>query len=250
MPLAVLAAACATPADVRLVRDDLRAIRAERSRADSAQAAQIARIAASLDTVGDTLRAVTQRLTRLQGDVRGELYALGQQLIQIQELTGQSQRRLQEMRSSLEQRNQEVAVPVAPGETPAAGASAGPGPNQLFQLSLDQLRRGSAGTARAGFQELLRTHPTSDVAPDAQFYLGEALAAEGNTAAADTAYAQVVSKWPESPRAPTALYKRALALEARANLTAARAALNLLVQRYPRSDEAALARDRLRTMRQ
>jgi tol-pal system protein YbgF len=96
----------------------------------------------------------------------------------------------------------------------------------------------------------LRAHPTADVAPDAQFYLGEALAAEGNSNAADSAYATVVSRWPESPRAPTALYKRAVALESRGNLTAARAALNLLVQRYPRSDEAALARDRLRTMRQ
>jgi tol-pal system protein YbgF len=259
-PLAVLLAACATPADVRLVRDDLRAMRAEALRADSARDTQLNRIIARLDTVSDSLQATSTRLTRLQGDVRGELYSLGQQLIQIQELTGQSQRRLQELRSSLEQRNQEMetappptgAAPGAPSATTGAAAAptpAGPGPNQLFQLSLDQLRRGSVGTARAGFQELLRQYPTADIAPDAQFYLAEALNAEGNTAAADTAYATVVARWPESPRAPTALYKRALALEARGNNTAARAALNLIVQRYPRADEATLARDRLRTMR-
>lgn len=259
VPPAALLAACATPADVRLVRDDLRAMRAEASRADSARDAQLARVIATLDSVSDSLAATSGRLTRLQGDVRGDLYQVGQQLIQIQELTGQSQRRLQELRSSLEQRNQELqsapppssgtAAPGPPSTGPASAAPAGPGPNQLFQLSLDQLRRGSAATARAGFQELLRQYPSADVAPDAQFYLAEALSAEGNAAAADTAYAAVVAQWPESPRAPTALYKRALALEARGNNTAARAALNLIVQRYARSDEAALARDRLRTMR-
>jgi tol-pal system protein YbgF len=195
---------------------------------------------------------------------------MNQQLLQIQELTGQSQRRLQELRSSLEARQQDVA-PVTPSQTPAtpprdsaasaapagqnpspaapAGAPSGsPGPNQLFQSSLDQLRRGSPASARRGFEELLRLYPTSDVAGEAQFYIGEAFAAEGNTAAADTAYATVVTKFGQSARAPTALYKRALLLQQRGNIALARTALNDLVRRYPRSDEAQLARDRLRTL--
>ena len=182
---------------------------------------------------------------------------MNQQLLQIQELTGQSQRRLQELRSSLEARQQDApagAVPVPPAGTrrdsaavpaPTAGA---PGPNQLFQSSLDQLRRGSPASARRGFEELLRLYPTSDVAADAQFYLAESWAAEGNTAAADTAYATVVTKHAQSPRAPTALYKRALLLQQRGNIALARTALNDLIRLYPRSDEAQLARDRLRTM--
>ena len=157
----------------------------------------------------------------LRARVVGFLEQHGQiEPIHYKELTGQSQRRLQELRSSLEQRNQEMetAVPPPAGTAPGAPgtttgtaappAPAGPGPNQLFQLSLDQLRRGSVGTARAGFQELLRQYPTADIAPDAQFYLAEALNAEGNTAAADTAYATVVARWPESPRAPTARRSR------------------------------------------
>ena len=258
-PAALLATgACfATRDDVRVLQSDLLEVRAQSAQSDSALRHRLEEVVATLGTVSDSMRSLGTRLTRMQGDLRGDLYEMGQQLIQIQELTGQSQQRLQELRSELEQRSQEIATAQTTGTadtsgaqgSPGSSAAGAPGPNQLFQLSLEQLRRGSAGAARTGFEELLRQYPTSDVAPDAQFYIGEAYNAEGNAAAADSAYAIVVTKYPTSPRAPTALYKRALALEAGGSTTAARAALNQLIQRYPRSDEAALARERLRTMR-
>ena len=252
-PVVCLAtAACfATREDVRVLQSDLLEVRAQSAQSDSALRQRLGEVAVALGTMNDSVRALGTRLTRIQGDVRGDLYELGQQLIRIQELTGATQQSIQQFRAELEERRQEIETqqPIASGDSAAATAAAAPGPNQLFQLSLDQLRRGSAGAARTGFEELLRQYPTASVAPDAQFYIGEAYNAEGNTAAADSAYAVVVVKYPNSPRAPTALYKRALALESRGNSTAARAALNQLVQRYPRSDEATLARDRLRTMR-
>jgi tol-pal system protein YbgF len=251
--IALLAtSACfATQSDVRVLQTDVATMRAERVRSDSLTREQVSQIVASLSAVSDSMRALSARMLKFQGDMREDLYGFGQQLITIQELTGQSQRRLQELRSSLEERQQQLAAERAQavGDTTAQAAGATPGPNQLFQSSLDQLRRGSAGAARAGFEELLRQHPTSDVADDAQFYVAEAFSAEGNVAAADSAYGIVVTQYPQSPRAPTALYKRALSFEARGNATAARAALNELIQKYPRSDEATLARERLKTPR-
>lgn len=227
-------------------------MRAEAAHADSAQQRELGRIISELGVVNDSLALVSTRMLKMQGDVRGDLYEMGQQLIQIQELTGQSQRRLQELRSSLEQRNSDLAPGDSGTVPPDAAAQPGggmPGPSELFELSLDQLRRGSAGAAVTGFQTLLQQYPTDVIAPDAQFYLGEAYRSDGNLAAADSAYSVVVEKYPESQRAPTALYKRALYLESEGNSTAARAALNSLIQKYPRSDEAALAREHLRTMK-
>jgi len=256
-PVALLATgACfATHQDVQLLQSDMLEMRAEAAHADSVRSRELAAVIASLGTVRDSLKVVSTRLAKFQGDVRGDLYAMGQQLIQVQELTGQSQQRLQELRASLEERDRAMGVQqqqqqqAAPGDTSSTAASSIPGPNQLFQLSLDQLRRGSAGAARSGFQTLIQHYPTSDVAPDAQFYIGESYSAEGNTAAADSAYAAVVAKYPASPRAPTALYKRAVIMQAAGNLTGARAALNQIIKKYPRSDEASLARDRLKTLK-
>jgi tol-pal system protein YbgF len=265
-PVALVATgACfATQSDVRVLQTDVQNLRNEQARQDSAMIRTLEDLMVSLRVQNDSLRALSDRLTRTHGDVRGDLFQINQQLLQVQELTGQSQRRLQELRSSLEARQQEAApvmpAPVTPAGVvrdsvrPAAGAqpsgppAGSPGPNQLLQSSLEQLRRGSPGSARRGFQELLRLYPTSDVAGDAQFYLGEAFAAEANVGAADTAYAAVLTKYPQSEFAPTALYKRALLLQQRGNMALARTALNDLVRRYPRSDEAQLARERLRTM--
>lgn len=250
-PVAFLATgACfATREDVRVLQDDLARYRTEQAQSDSVMRQHLSQMLVLLNAVDDSVATLSSRVSRLQGDVRGDLYALGQQLLQVQELTGQSQRRLQELRSSLEMRGQELAAEQATtsGNPDAAARAAQPGPNQLFQLSLDQLRRGSAGAARSGFEQLIREHPQSDLVPDAWFYLGEAHSAEGAAAAADSAYSRVVASYPRSPRASTALYKRALLLEARGDAAGARTALNQVIERYPRSDEAALARERLRT---
>jgi TolA-binding protein len=158
-PVALVAAgACfATQSDVRVLQTDVQTLRAVRARQDSVMQQRFDALMASLQVTNDSVRSLANRVTRLQGDVRGDLFQMNQQLLQIQELSGQSQRRLQELRSSLEARQQEVppvAAPVTPPGTPRdtsaaapsgapASAAAAPGPNQLFQSSLDQLRRGS-----------------------------------------------------------------------------------------------------------
>jgi tol-pal system protein YbgF len=277
-PVAALATgACfATRSDVQILQNDLQIMRAETTQRDSARAVQLDRLAAALqtlDTVQDSLRQLSARTLKFQGDVSGSIYSIEQQLLQIQELTGQSQRRLQELRAEMEAQNQQFqappsqptapspdttmkpgAAPVTPAGSTATPAVTGPppgtpGPNQLFQLALDQLRRGSTGTARSGFQELLKQYPTADVADDAQFYIAESYAQEGNTLSADSAYVAVVQKYPTSERAPTALYKHALALISVGQNDAAKATLQDVIRRYPRSDEAVLARDRLRTLK-
>lgn len=250
--LLVTAGCFATRSDVMVLQNDIAAVRAEHLKTDSARSVQLAAAIAVLTGLRDSLQTVSMRVGKFQGDVQGQMYAVEQQLLQIQELTGQSQRRLQELRATVEQRAPEPVMPrEMPGAAPAGPppASAAPGPNQLFQLSLDQLRRGGTGAARAGFQELLRQYPTADVAADAQFYIAETYATEGNAVAADSAYAAVASTYPSSQRAPTALYKRAIALQAAGQTANARALLESVVTRFPRSDEAALARERLRAIK-
>jgi tol-pal system protein YbgF len=196
---------------------------------------------------------VSARLAKMQASIATDHYEMGRQILQIQELSGQSQRRLQELRASLEEQRQTATAPVpivrdsGGAGAPSAGP-AGPGPAQLFQTSLDQLRRGSATVARSGFEELLRAYPKSEDAPEAMIYIAETYAGERNQVAADSVYDLVVQRYPTSPKAATALYKHALSLKAAGRTTAARAAFDRIVKEYPRSDEAALAREQLRSL--
>ena len=245
-PLAalLLGGCLASKSDVLVLQSQLQSMQAASARADTARAAQIDRVLAQVQQSNDSVRAVSARLAKLQSTVTTDNYEMGRQILQIQELSGQSQRRLQELRASLEERSQAAAAPVAG----APASPAAPGPAQLFQGSLDQLRRGSSTVARSGFEELLRTYPESEDAPEAMIYIAETYAAERNQVAADSVYGLVVERYPASPKAATALYKRGVALRAAGRTAQARAAFDRVVKEYPRSDEATLAREQLRSL--
>ena len=243
----VLGGCLASKGDVALLQNDLRTMRDASAQAEAAQRAHIDQVLAQITRTNDSVRMVSARLAKLQGDVQNDHYEMNRQILQIQELSGQSQRRLQELRASLEERNTQQAVPVVPGDT--TRPMAGPGPAQLFQNSLEQLRRGSSTVARSGFEALLRTYPNSEDVPEAMVYIGETYARERNQVAADSVYALVIKQYPTSPKAATALYKRALSMKAAGQTAAAKLAFERIVRDFPRSDEAALAREQLRNIR-
>jgi len=231
--LLVSSTAClATRQDLEVLQQDLRLVRSEAARDDSIRAVQIQRLA-------DSVTALNRRMVEFRAETRGRLSTVDEQLLRTQELAGQSQSRVQEMRAVLEQ--------ARPAATDTAGGR--PGPNQLYQLGRDQFMRGSNSAARTAFQELLTAHPQSDVAGDAQFYVGETFSAEGNNAAADSVYAIVVAQYPNAQRAATALYKRGVIAQQAGRNADARRHFNAVVSRFPNSDEAALARDRLSARR-
>lgn len=258
LPVAVLGAAtllagCATNGAVRRVETQVLVLRTETARQDSARAAEIERVLQTQTRVLDSLAAVREAVGRIKGDVAGDLFQIQQQLVQIQELTGQSQRRLSELRAQLDARGQMLAAQAdttpsgGPGDTTARAAPAAP-PSEMFQAALGQFRRGSVGTARLGFQEFLRAYPNHEDVPAALLFLGETFALEAPDSASFY-YRKVASEYASSDRAPTAWYKVGQLAELARDLPAARSAYQQVVQRYPRSPEANLARDRLASLR-
>lgn len=267
----LMAGAClATQKDLKVVQGDIIAVRDEYRRLQTAERARdslraialdsaLAQIAAMGRVTGDSVRTLGATVVRMRGDVREDLQNVRSQLIAIQELTGQSQRRIQELRADLEADASERAIGAAtgpiPGPPPAAGRDTArppapsPGPAQLYQMGQDQLRRGSGASARGAFSALLAQYPRSDLAPDALYGMAEAFTAEGNAGAADSVYAQVVARYPNSERAPTALYKRATALRVAGKVEPARALYRQILQKYPRSEAAVLAEQFVSTPR-
>jgi tol-pal system protein YbgF len=211
------------------------------ARTDSARRVQADSALLFIRRTTDSVHALAQRVSTMQAGVNTNFRQMNDQLITIQELAGMSQKRIVELRASMEERTQSTA-PADSGAAPA------PGPAQLFTLSFDQLRRGSYATARAGFEELLRRYPDFEEASAAQLYIAQSYAEEHRTADADSVYGLVVTRFPQSRDAPTALYKYGLSQLAQGKTASARTALQRVVREYPNSTEAELARDRLRSI--
>ena len=265
--LVVSSAGCfASTAQLDEVRDDVSTARAESATADSVRAVQLVQILSTLRDLEDSIGALNQRMTRLRAETQADIRGMRQTVSQIAEVSGQSEARLKELRSQIDSRIKQVPPSPAPASPPAdtlapapqtttapqtaspPPAEEGPDAEELYRIGRDQLTRGGNSAARAALADLLKRFPDSELAPDAQFLMGEAYSAERNVAAADSAYSIVVTKYPDSPRAPTALYKRGVLAQGARRTTTAKRLYNELIQKYPSSDEAELARERLRVM--
>jgi len=248
--------ACATPAQVRQVENQVVLLRAENARADSIRARQFGDVVRLQQRLVDSLNTVTRLMSTVRGDLLNEFYGVQQQLVQLQELTGQSQRRLSELRAQLEARSEQLQQQIANTQAPLQGGTATgdtttaapvPSAAQMYEASLQALRRGSATTARAGFRELVKAHPSDERVPDALYFIGQSFADEPDSATAY--YRTVADAHPKSSRAPGALYNLGLVLVRKKDVAGAKVAFDRVVKEFPRSDEAALARDQLKTLR-
>jgi tol-pal system protein YbgF len=187
----------------------------------------------------------------VRGDLLRQLDDMERQLVEIQELLGQSQIVLSGLRDRIEQRQAdrettaEALAPDTVGEAAARGAAEGAGgePRSLYSAAIEQFRREAYGTARSGFQEFLERYPADELAPDAQYYLAETYREEGDAGRAIREYNRVVELYPNSSAAPTALYKAGLLQVDQGNKDTACEYFQRVMAGYPRSDESRLARD-------
>lgn len=234
-------AGCATKRDLRDVRSQIASLEARQDTIFLALTEQNR-------AVRDSVFQVLNEVIRTRGDLKNQLLQLEQQLIQIQELSGQTQRRLSELRDDYQRRAQAVQQGVeteaGEGVEPVEGG-AGTDPEELYRIGSDQLQRGAASTARVAFEQLLSAFPTHERAPDAQFGIAESLYQDQRYEDAIQAFERLVQLYPDSPRAPQALYRAGVVAEERGNFEDARGYFRRVQSGYPRSEEARLAEQAL-----
>jgi tol-pal system protein YbgF len=251
LPFALGGCFFATKSDFDNLQMQLIGARAGSNAADSVQRAYLVDMSRTVRSLSDSINALSKRVNTMRTANESDLAAMKEDIAQLQDLSGQSERQLRDMRAAVEEKTSQTDVP--PG-TDSVGSSAGPvaggpGPGQLLQAGRDQLLKGGNSAARAAFGELISKYPKSDLVPEAMFYTAQAYAAERNADAADAEYASLISKYPASPRVPTAMYKRALQMQASKKTAEAKRMFQDIIKRFPRSDEAALADERLQSIR-
>ena len=257
-PIAFVAmgGACfATRSDVRIVQSDVAAMRTELLRNDVEQKDALTAAVKLLRTASDSIALISNRTVSIQGDVRGEMRAVKEQLLQLQTLLGQSAATITKLRSALEERTSlptptSSAVMVPPVGTGAVDANTPPppemGPNVMYSRGLDLIRGGSLSTGRVVLLDLIKSYPNFENLAEARYWVAVSFERENNVSSADAAYAAVVQTHPDSPFAASSLYKRAELFAKQGNTGRARELYTLVLSKYPRSPEAGFAADRLK----
>jgi tol-pal system protein YbgF len=252
LPFALSGCFFATKSDMDNLQMQLIGARAGSNAADSVQRAYLVDMSRTVRSLSDSINALSKRVSALRTANEADLAAMKEDISQLQDLSGQSERQLRDMRAAVEEKTSQPSQPDVAPRTDSTSSSApvgGPGPGQLLQAGRDQLLKGGNVAARAAFSELIAKYPKSDLVPEAMFGTAQAYAAERNTDAADAEYAKLIAKYPNSPRVPTAMYKRALQLQASKKTADAKRLFQEIIKRFPRSDEAALADERLQSIK-
>jgi len=141
-------------------------------------------------------------------------------------------------------------VGAGAGSASAGDAAGGSGPSSteqaVYSQSFDALKAGSYSTAITGFRDFLKNYPQSQLAENAQYWLGEAYYVNHDYDSAAEAFRTVLKKYPDSRKAPDALLKLGFTQYEQKQYGAARSTLTAVTQKFPGTDSAKLAADRLR----
>lgn len=248
--LALALSGCATKRDLRDLQDTVAALGAQ-------QEAALEELQRLNMAVQDTLRGQSDALFESRGEILRRLREIEQQLITLQELTGQNQRALATLRDLLESRRPTALQPLQtdtePGqvlnpefapETPPV-TSASEAALDTYNAGVRAFNRGSITTARRAFQQFLQDYPSDPLAPEAHYYLADLLYQENRLEEAIQAFLRVPELFPTAAKVPDALYRVGVIYIELDQLDNARQYLRRVVDSYPDSDAATLATERL-----
>jgi tol-pal system protein YbgF len=134
------------------------------------------------------------------------------------------------------------------GSLPAPSGGVRVDPTAAYDQAVVDFTQGRFDRSLAEFRSFVTTYPTSDLADNAQYGVGEAFYAMSSYDSAAVEYRRVVDVYPNADKVPAALYKLGITYQKTNRSAEARATYRTLSEKYPRSGEARLAAERLREL--
>jgi tol-pal system protein YbgF len=140
--------------------------------------------------------------------------------------------------------------PPAGGTMAPANAASGPAPSAdtLYSNGLRDITSGKYDLARQEFQDYLKYYGDTDLASNAQFYLGEIAYSQRNYDQAVNEFDKVLNNYPKSFKLAPARLRKGMALIELGQKTSGVRELREVVRRYPGTDEERKARAKLKEL--
>jgi tol-pal system protein YbgF len=143
-------------------------------------------------------------------------------------------------------------APPPPVGTSGPGASLTPPPGlsakQLYDSAMKDRSGGNFDLALQGFEEYLKYFGDTELAPNAQFYIGQIYYDKNDFPNAIRAFDTVLEKFPENNKTPDAMYMKGMALLKSTQRNAAAQEFLTLIQKYPNADVTPKARQQRKAL--
>ena len=195
----------------------------------------------------DTMSTQVQGLSDNLEEIKSRIGKLNQQLVDLQNSVQSIDARLAG--------GSPTATPGggAPSPGSAAAPTVGPGgpppsADTLYSNGLRDLTGGKYDLARSEFQDYLKYYGDTDLASNAQYWLGEVSYAQKNYEQAVQEFDKVITNYPKSFKLATAHLKKGMALIELGQKNSGVRELREVVRRYPGTEEERRARAKLKDM--
>jgi tol-pal system protein YbgF len=201
-----------------------------RDRLSQQLAAPIAGVSSKVDQMGTDFAGVRETVTDLN------------------ERIGKIQAQLVEMSNTIRTLQAPPAPP--PGVSPTSQSAPPPGmsPTQVYETAMKDRSGGNLDLARQGFEEYLKWFGNTDLAPNAQFYIGTIHYDKNEFEPAILAFDAVLERYPENNKTPDAMYMKGMSLLKSGQRTQAAAEFLDVIQKYPTAEVATKARAQRRAL--
>jgi tol-pal system protein YbgF len=193
----------------------------------------------------DTMSTQVQGLSDNLEEIKSRLGKLNQQLVDLQNTVQSIDAKIPGS----------APTTTTPGTTPtptsgSTPTAAGPAPSadMLYSNGLRDITSGKYDLARQEFTDYLKYYGNTDLASNAQFYLGEIAYAQKQYDQAAAEYDKVLVNYPKSFKLAPALLKKGLAQLELGHKSAGIRDLREVVKRYPGTEEERRARAKLKEL--
>jgi tol-pal system protein YbgF len=201
------------------------------------------------DDLEDNGIVISRIVERDLNDMLSRLEALTQKVADLGSETGRQPAPLGPKMSASQEDRAEVGSPIGGGETGIEGPEEPRTTEQaLYNASKDSFDQGRFEEGIEGFNTFLDRYPKSELADNAQYWIGECYMALGRYDLAIPAYEEVKKKYPEGNKVPDAMLKQAMAFLEIDDKTSTRILLKRIISTFPKSDQAKVAEQRLETL--
>lgn len=200
---------------------------------------------ARLDTMSTQLQGLSDNLE----EIKSRIGKLNQQLVDVQSAVQSIDAKVSGAvpPAGTAPAGGTSALPTGGGTSPAA-ASGAPSADTLYSNGLRDITSGKYDLARSEFQDYLKYYGDTDLASNAQFYLGEIAYSQKQYAQAVSEYDKVLINYPKSFKLAPALFKKGMARIELGQKTAGIRDLRDVVKRYPGTEEERRARAKLKEL--
>jgi tol-pal system protein YbgF len=204
------------------------------------QVDNVNRMGAAVQSLQKTLGAQTTDASTKVDQISGQVQALHDAVDELKARLAKVSKQLDDIQAG----QQNIGSPGS-SQPASPGAAQAPPPEALYNDALRDFNAGKNDLANQEFAQYVQVYGNTDMAGNAQFYLGEILYRQGNFQQAIIAYNKVLDQYPGGNKAAAAQLKKGYALLEAGQRDQGVQELRSLINRFPKSPEAVQARDRL-----